>query len=313
MKRYIIFVSCILLSLSFSLSAQWTDNINDYFNKTAPSVGMSFLKIGMGARAISLAGTYSSIVRDPTAVYWNPAGVIYSEGIDVSFSHLSLMEDIYYEFVALSTGDTRQGVGLGMGGVFYGGMELRGNTPSEEPIGTFSAYSFLIKFAYARRLGNDFVLGGSIGGILERIYIYSTHTYTLDVGLLYYLPVFKPLVFSLNVNNLGPKVVYIDDSFRLPLTGKIGGSYTMQRGKATVMLATDVSKSIDSPLSSGFGIETGYSFLKVRLGYRYNEKNIRRWTAGFGVQYKFLSIDYSLSPYLMDMGKKHCISLNFDG
>ncbi|MBA7609330.1 hypothetical protein ES703_16521 [subsurface metagenome] len=312
MKKYIVFIPLIIFLFSGKVTGDWTDNISDYFTTTSPSVGMSFLKIGMGARAVSLGGAYSSVVRDPTAVYWNPAAVIYTEGMDASFSHLSLMEGINYEFIAVSTGDKNQGIGIGMGGVFYGGMELRDERPSEEPLGTFDAYSFLVKLSYGHKLGSDIAAGVSISGILERIYVYSTHTYTFDFGVLYFPPIVKAVVISLNLNNLGPKVTYLDESFRLPLTTKLGCSYRTRKWKTNLTLTTEISKSIDTPLSSAMGIEAGFSYLCLRVGYRFNEKNIVRWSGGLGIKYKFLSIDYSISPYLKDLGIKHCVSLNLD-
>ena len=302
----------VLFVLSGLAHAQLTGNFDDFLNSTAPSVGMSFLKIGLGARAVSLGGAYAPIVRDPTAVYWNPAAVVYSKGIDFNFSHLMLMEGIRYEFFALSTGDGKQGIGLGMGGVFYGDMELRGETPSEDPAGMFTAYSFLLKLSYGRSFGNGFVAGASVTGIIERIYTYSTNAYAFDVGILYHLPVFRPLAVSLNVSNLGPKILYVDETYRLPLTGRWGTSYATRKGNITFTAAADISKSIDSPLTTGVGIEAAISWFALRGGYRLNDKNVTSWSGGFGVRYRFLSIDYSLSPYGMDLGRKHCFSLNVD-
>jgi hypothetical protein len=302
----------LLLVLPAVVSAQAIGDIGDFLNSTSPSVGMSFLKIGMGARAVSLGGAYSSLVRDPTAVYWNPAAVVYSKGIDFNFSHLMLMEGVRYEFFALSTGDGKQGIGVGMGGVFYGDMELRGETPSQDPIGMFTAYSFLIKLSYGRSFGNDLVAGTSVTGILEKIYVYSTRAYAFDVGMRYQLPIARPLCVSLNVMNLGPKILYEKETYRLPLTGRLGSSYSVKRGRVVITGVAEVSKSIDAPLASGIGIETEISWLSLRGGYRYHEKNVLSWSAGLGIRYRFLSIDYSLSPYGMDLGKKHCISLNVD-
>jgi hypothetical protein len=302
----------LLLVLPAVVSAQAIGDIGDFLNSTSPSVGMSFLKIGMGARAVSLGGAYGSLVRDPTAVYWNPAAVVYSKGIDFNFSHLMLMEGVRYEFFALSTGDGKQGIGVGMGGVFYGDMELRGETPSQDPIGMFTAYSFLIKLSYGRSFGNDLVAGTSVTGILEKIYVYSTRAYAFDVGMRYQLPIARPLCVSLNVMNLGPKILYEKETYRLPLTGRLGSSYSVKRGRVVITGVAEVSKSIDAPLASGIGIETEISWLSLRGGYRYHEKNVLSWSAGLGIRYRFLSIDYSLSPYGMDLGKKHCISLNVD-
>lgn len=312
LKKCIVFIASIVLLFSQVLLSKWTDNIQDYFNSTAPSVGMSFLKTGMGARAIALGGAYSPVVKDPTAVYWNPGAVIYTEGLDVSFNHVSLMEDIKYEFIAISSGDGNQGIGLGIGGVFYGGMELRSEKPSVEPIGTFDAYNFLLKVCYGHRFGSDIIGGVSISAIAEKIYIYSTHTYTLDFGMRYSPSIIQPIVISLNLNNLGPKVKYIDESFRLPLTAKLGSSYSKRMGKTDLTLTTELSKAIDTPISSAVGVEASFSYLSIRLGYSFNRENMVRWASGLGIKYKFLSIDYSFSPYLMDLGVKQCISLNLD-
>jgi hypothetical protein len=311
-RKLLIIIGVVLFVLSGAAHAQLGENIGDFLNSTAPGVGMSFLKIGLGARAASFGGAYAPVVRDPTAVYWNPAAVVYSQGIDFNFSHLMLMEDIRYEFFALSTGNGRQGFGLGMGGIFYGDMELRDETPSEDPVGMFSAYSFLLKLSYGRSFGRDFVAGASVSGIIERIYTYSTNAYAFDVGILYYLPVFKPLALSLNVCNLGPKIIYLDETFRLPLTGRLGASYAAKKGSVNFTVAGELSKSLDSPLAAGAGVEAALSWFALRGGYRWNDQNVTSWVGGFGVRYRFLSIDYSLSPYSMDLGTKHCFSLNVD-
>lgn len=312
MYKSFIIIGLVLFVFSGAAHAQFGGNVGDFLSSTSPSVGMSFLKIGPGARAISLGGAYAAVVKDPTAVYWNPAAVVYSHGIDFNFNHLMLMEDIRYEFFALSTGDGKQGIGVGMGGVFYGDMELRGETPSEDPLGTFNAYSFLLKLSYGRNFGGGFVAGASVSGILERIYTYSTNAYTFDVGLLYHLPVLRPLALSMNMSNLGPKLIYSNETFRLPLTGRVGAAYAAKRGKVNVTLATDISKSIDSPLTTGVGVETALWWFALRAGYRFNDENVISFSSGFGVRYRFLRIDYSLSPYSMDLGGKHCFSLNVD-
>jgi hypothetical protein len=312
LRKLITLTITVVFLFSVKIACSWIDNFSHYFSDTSPSVGMSFLKLGIGARAVALGGAYSSVAKDPTAVFWNPSGVIYAEGLDMSFSHLTLMEDIKYECFALSTGDGNQGVGIGIGGVFYGNMELREDRPSEEPIGTFNAYSFLIKLSYGHRLGSDFAVGISMGGILERIYIYSTDTYTFDFGLRYSPSMIKSVVISANINNLGPMVKYIDECFKLPLTTKLGCSYATDIWKSNVTITGEISKPIDAPLTSALGVEADFSYLSLRFGYSSNNKSVVRWATGLGIKYKFLSIDYSFSPYLMDIGINQCISLNLD-
>ncbi len=51
-----------------------------------------FLRIGVGARALGLAGAYVAIADDGTASYWNPAGLADLARHQVLFSHIQLFD-----------------------------------------------------------------------------------------------------------------------------------------------------------------------------------------------------------------------------
>ena len=55
-----------------------------------------FLAIGVGARALGMSNTVTSIVNDATAGYWNPSGLIN----DTSFRQVSLMHAEYFAGIA---------------------------------------------------------------------------------------------------------------------------------------------------------------------------------------------------------------------
>ena len=40
----------------------------------------AFLETGLGARAAGMGGAFSALADDPAAAYWNPAGLIRSQG-----------------------------------------------------------------------------------------------------------------------------------------------------------------------------------------------------------------------------------------
>jgi hypothetical protein len=62
----------------------------------APKYSNEFLKIGIGARALAMGGTQVSAVRDVTAAYWNPAGLL-----GVKHEHeFSLMHAEYFAGIA---------------------------------------------------------------------------------------------------------------------------------------------------------------------------------------------------------------------
>src|SRR5437867_5528229 len=60
----------------------------------------TFLKIGVGARATGLGEAFVAVANDPSAVYWNPAGLASVLHQEVLFSHVSWPADVSYEHVA---------------------------------------------------------------------------------------------------------------------------------------------------------------------------------------------------------------------
>ncbi|MDE2291889.1 MAG: hypothetical protein KGL53_07385, partial [Elusimicrobia bacterium] len=69
--------------------------------RTVGAASTQFLSEGPGAAAAGLGGTVLSAVHDPTALYWNPAGLADAGGM-VSGEHLFLYGGARYDFLALS-------------------------------------------------------------------------------------------------------------------------------------------------------------------------------------------------------------------
>ncbi|RMD63685.1 hypothetical protein D6833_05365, partial [Candidatus Parcubacteria bacterium] len=52
----------------------------------------SNLSLGFGARAFSVGRAFTALADDPTAVFWNPAGLEYVYQQSATFFHTSLFE-----------------------------------------------------------------------------------------------------------------------------------------------------------------------------------------------------------------------------
>ena len=61
----------------------------------------SFLDIGIGARSLSMGGAFVSIADDPTALYWNPAGIVKIERPMAHFYHSPWIADVQFNHSAV--------------------------------------------------------------------------------------------------------------------------------------------------------------------------------------------------------------------
>ena len=59
----------------------------------------SFLRIGVGARAVAMGGAYVAVCDDITACAWNPAGLVHVTDSQLALNYVSWPADITYSHV----------------------------------------------------------------------------------------------------------------------------------------------------------------------------------------------------------------------
>jgi len=69
----------------------------------------TFLRIGVGARAVAMGETFVAVANDPSAIYWNPAGLASLQRRELSISHVQWPADIGYDHVTLTLPSRRFG------------------------------------------------------------------------------------------------------------------------------------------------------------------------------------------------------------
>ncbi len=293
----------------------------------AGTAAAEFLSIPIGARATAMGNALSASVNDPTAIYWNPAGLAgLTQGMFTA-EHAAWLADIALNYVAVAAPLGAGAVGVAVTALRTPEME---ETTVEQQDGTgrtFTAASYAFALSYARALTDRFSIGGSVKYITERI-SYSTATgLALDVGTLFVTP-FWDVRLGAAITNFGTKmrmqgddlltIVDIDpgsqgnntsnraelrtDPFDLPLTMRIGlAGEVFQRNGTRLTLALDALSPSNSSQYVNVGAELGLLGDLVLLRGGYSElfltDSAHTFSLGGGLRYRFgplqLALDYA--------------------
>jgi hypothetical protein len=149
--------------------------------------------------------------------------------------------------------------------------------------------------------------------INSRIADESANGLALDAGWRYKMPV-KGLNIGFAVQNLGPKMKFIDERSSLPLSARFGAGYKIVDN---ILLAFDVNRRINEK-KTVFCFGSEYSVFNsffIRAGYinsgvsgAISLADYSGFKAGFGIKLRNLNLDYAITPF-SGIGKAHTLSL----
>ncbi|MCK4352544.1 PorV/PorQ family protein [candidate division WOR-3 bacterium] len=301
MRKLLVLIFLMLAGSGFGKSwyKNWWDNFSNWCNSKESGVGLAWLKLAPSARGISLGN--AGVSSDPTALWWNPAGLAMSKGLQVNFTHTQHFLGLRNEFFGVSKKMGTQAFGLSLSGIFADGFELRNER--QDLLGEFGVHNFMVSVGYARNLSKDFNLGLTAKMIYERIYVYDFKSWLLDFGFSY--TPYPDLWLTGTIVNLGPKPKFEKEYIKPPRAWRIGANYEIKK----FLFSISLNKYIDAILRGGMGIEYELNpYLSLRGGYkiRYDTETL---SLGFGIKYKGFTIDYAFRPYTLKLGSSHIFTI----
>ncbi len=301
--------ACVLI-ITFILTCVPVVADNTDIHENAGTRAMTFLKIGVGAKAIGMGESQVAVTDDLYASYWNPAGLAKLQKPQLALMHNEWFAEINHEFVgfALPIGK-KNTVGVSANFLSYGELDGRDQDGNETTI--FRPYDLAMILSYARGFGKTLALGVNAKLLREQIVDESGSGIAFDFGGLYTFSDI-PLSFGFNAQHVGPRVKFIEDTFELPFTFRFGGAYKLWN--EAVILTMDIIRPTDNDNAVGTGI--GYTIgnvLQLRTGYKYkfggNDLGaISGLRGGFGLTLRRFQIDYALISF-GDLGLAHRFSL----
>jgi hypothetical protein len=322
MKRFIVFISLLILVFSFNVSAQ---------DKVAQK-GVKMLDVGAGARACGMGEAFTVLGQDATALFYNPSGIAEINGrFDLSAGMTQWIADIRYTSVALAYNAGAWGsFGFSLIVPDYGDFIFTKVDPTntdgfsiiDEPL---EVSALCAGVAYAREFTDKFTVGlqakyvsQHLGetefmeiravedsvGVLDTLYVVSQNeisTMSFDFGLLFY-PGFKSFAFGMSVRNFSPRVSYERFGFEMPLTFALGVGVDIldffgEYPDYSLNIGAEMLHPRDWQEQFHLGAEFGYKgmiFFRAGYKFRYSQEGLN---AGVGLSLAGVKIDYSYSEF----------------
>jgi len=213
------------------------------------TTAVPFLLIAPNSRASGMGEAGVALADDGWALYWNPAGLAFQNGSELSLSHANWLPKFNLSDLWIAHAVYKQQVeevdgtlAVGMTYLNLGDI-VRTGSGGPEPLGTFKSYELALTAGYATLLSDDLGIGLNARFIRSALSQVGTEQeqgkgvangFSFDIGMLY-KPKSVPIPFTdydiggrinlgFNLSNIGPNLTYIDEAQAdaLPMTLKLG-------------------------------------------------------------------------------------------
>ncbi len=295
----------------------------------------TMLEIGIGARAEALGGAFVAIANDPSALYWNPAGITQITSLSVQATKTDWFAGTNFNAFDLVVPLTslNSALGLHIAMLDYGENPVRTVFRPEGTGETYSALDFVAGLYWALSITDKISTGLGLKYFSQSIWHVDGSTMAVDLSILFETPL-KGFKIGGVISNLGPefglfgrdltRVADIDgrrstnynndnvpinlatETYPLPLLFRFGLSYQLDIDKKnSILFAGNLNHPNNDVETVDLGLEARvFNSAYIRAGYQslFADYAANGLTLGGGINYKILdvatiTVDYSWSDW----------------
>lgn len=302
--------------------------------------GGQFLKIGVGARGTGMAGAFSALANDLTALHYNPAGINEQEGVTTNFSYTSWFGGFSHNFAAVAFPISSQyKIAISMVNFTTGDIEETTLLQDQGTGRNYSVDDLSLQMTFAGKLTDQFSFGVTAKYVQLAFADVSSGGLAIDVGTQYDTGI-EGIKFGFSVHNLGTDHAYSGEGlsdrnkvndfiqtlpkdleytayrFSLPLMFRVGFAKEILSDEMNQLdAAFDFVASSDSPEQYVVGLEYSWNDLVfVRGGYLIGHDQLGL-AGGLGLNYNSGgfngALDYSINP-TADIGLINRFTIGLD-
>lgn len=177
-------------------------------NTNIGTASAEFLLLGGGARGMALGGSFSALVRDVEALYYNPAGLpLMESGMEGALTVMPYFADTDYYWLGFAfpfaAGDYALGVSMGNFGFSDQPVYTEADQTGESGE-TYSVSEAFVALSFAHAFIDRFTGGVTVKFIQDRLGRANAQTFAIDVGTNFHTQVAgRPIAFAVVIQNLG--------------------------------------------------------------------------------------------------------------
>jgi len=283
---------------------------NIVFAQSAGETGYSFLKIGTGAKEMSIGTSTTSRLNSTFSLNYNPALITDFNFTSFGFSHNEWIEDLRNESIIANSFLFNIPFFISINSTNISNIEIR--TVPGEPEGVFDAHYFSFGFGSGFRITSRISVGVQAKYLYENIYVDESNGFAFDVGLSYK----KFLDFldaGLSLRNLGKTDKLKEQETKLPTEFRFGFNYAnlIQSNEFQFYPSFEIQKFIRTDeVNFLFGLSIEFKkLLSFSGGYKIGT-GLNNFSFGIGINYRMFQIDYALLPFTKSFGNANIISIS---
>jgi hypothetical protein len=267
--------------------------------------------LGASARTDALGGAFTGIADDPSALFFNSAGLSGLQDARISLNHNSYLAGTFEEtlLVGLPAGDLG-GFATAIQYVFWGSLDQRDSFGVDQ--GTYDDSDISLSLGWGKSLSKNFSIGAAVYGTQQKIVDSLYGSLSGQAGLLW-IP-WTDFRAGLVYSGFGTPVS--GQSLASDLKGGVSNLFHWGSDKSFLMALSGYYEPNGVSQLQG-GIEAGYQknyFLRVGYQLPLSDNQISgftSFTAGAGVRIESITLDYAFVPY-GDLGTSNRVSLAYD-
>jgi tetratricopeptide (TPR) repeat protein len=242
---------------------------------------------GAGSRPDAMAGAFTAVAEDLSAIHYNPAGLANLPKQEISLLHYPLYESAVYNSIAY--GQALLNIGTIAASFFrFSTEDIQGYDPAGSPTSEFSSEQYKASLSYARKISAGFSAGANIDIYYSSMSRFNYAGFGADAGVLY--EPFSFLRLGLMMRNvITPSFSMQSGTETLPRLYVLGLMAKYEAADFKFLAAYDVSAGEKESFKDRAGVEINWSGIAaVRAGYSGGE-----FTFGAGLALYDARFDYA--------------------